>query len=91
MVVPVLYVRAVSLADVQDTTHQLVVVELLVGLVVLVVLGGLAYVVVRTSLRPLGEVEETAAEIAAADLARRVPQRDPRTEVEQINRLLSTA
>jgi two-component system, OmpR family, sensor kinase len=85
VVVPVLYVRAVSLADVQDTTHQLVVVELLVGLVVLVLLGGLAYVVVRTSLRPLEEVEETAAEIAAGDLTRRVPQRDPRTEVGRLS------
>jgi two-component system OmpR family sensor kinase len=79
--VPALYVRGISLGDVEDTTHRLVLVELLVGAVVLLLLGGLAYVVVRTSLRPLREVEATAAEIAAGDLTRRVPESDPRTEV----------
>ncbi len=34
-----------------------------------------------SSLRPLVEVEETAEAIAAGDLARRVPEGDPRTEV----------
>jgi two-component system OmpR family sensor kinase len=63
--VPALSVRGISLNDVEDTTHRLVLVELLVGAVVLLLLGGLAYVVVRTSLRPLREVEATAAEIAA--------------------------
>jgi two-component system OmpR family sensor kinase len=76
-----LYVRAVSLGDVEDTTHRLVLVELLVGAVVLTLLGGLAYVVVRSSLKPLREVETAAAEIAAGDLTRRVPESDPRTEV----------
>ena len=35
----------------------------------------------RRSLRPLKEVERTAAAIAGGDLHRRVPERDPRTEV----------
>jgi two-component system OmpR family sensor kinase len=83
--VPIIYVRAVSLADVQDTTHHLVVLELIVGAVVLVLLGGLSYVVVRTSLRPLKQMETTAAEIAAGDLTRRVPERDPRTEVGRLS------
>ena len=74
-------VRGVSLGDVDATTGRLVVVELLVGGVVLALLGGLAYVVVRTSLRPLEQVEATAAGIAAGDLSRRVPDGDPRTEV----------
>ncbi len=80
-----LYVRAVSLSDVEDTTNRLVLVELLVGAVVLLLLGGLAYVVVRTSLRPLREVEGTAAEIAAGDLTRRVPEGHPRTEVGRLS------
>jgi two-component system OmpR family sensor kinase len=83
--VPILYVRAVSLSDVENTTHQLVILELLVGAVVLAMLGGLAYVVVRTSLRPLAEMETTAAEIAAGDLSRRVPESDPRTEVGRLS------
>jgi two-component system OmpR family sensor kinase len=78
-------VRGISLDDVEDTTHRLVLVELLVGAVVLLLLGGLAYVVVRTSLRPLREVEATAAEIAAGDLSRRVPESDPRTEVGRLS------
>ncbi|MBC7305893.1 MAG: HAMP domain-containing histidine kinase, partial [Dietzia sp.] len=40
-----------------------------------------AYATVRRSLRPLREVERTAAAIAGGDLSRRVPERDPRTEV----------
>jgi two-component system OmpR family sensor kinase len=83
---PVLVVRGVSLADVEDTTHRLVLAELLVGAVVLALLGGLAYVVVRTSLRPLREVETTAAAIAAGDLTQRVPESDARTEVGRLSR-----
>ena len=82
---PVLIVRGVSLADVQNTTHRLVLAELVVGAVVLTLLGGLAYVVVRTSLRPLKEMETTAADIAAGDLTQRVPQSDARTEVGRLS------
>ena len=88
--IPILYVRGISLSDVNNTTHRLLLAELLVGLVVLVLLGGLAHVVVRRSLRPLGEVETTAAEIAAGDLTRRVPQRDPRTEVGRLSQSFNT-
>jgi two-component system OmpR family sensor kinase len=84
-VTPGIYVRAVSLGDVQDTIQRLVLAELLVGAVVLLLLGGLAYVVVRSSLRPLKQVEETAAEIAAGDLSRRVPESDSRTEVGRLS------
>jgi two-component system OmpR family sensor kinase len=73
------------LGDVDNTTHRLVLAELLVGAVVLALLGGLAYFVVRTSLRPLREVETTAAEIAAGDLSRRVPESDRRTEVGRLS------
>ena len=88
--VPVLYVRGVSLGDVQSTTHRLVAAELLVGAVVLTLLGGLAYVVVRTSLKPLREVEDTAAEIAAGDLTLRVPEADPRTEVGRLSQAFNS-
>ena len=60
---------------------QLVAIEVVVGLVVLTVLGAAAYVLVRNSLRPLTEVERTAAAIAAGDLSQRVPAGDDRTEV----------
>jgi two-component system, OmpR family, sensor kinase len=87
---PILYVRAVSLGDVEDTTHRLVVLELVVGVLVLALLGGLAYGVVRTSLRPLQEVEVAAAEIADGDLTRRVPESQPSTEVGRLSRAFNS-
>ena len=86
---PGLLVRGISLTDVQNTTRQLVLVELLVGAAVLTLLGAAGYVVVRSSLRPLREVETTAAAIAAGDLSRRVPESDPRTEVGRLSRALN--
>jgi two-component system OmpR family sensor kinase len=53
------------------------------------VLGIAGYAVVHRSLRPLAEVEETAAAIAAGELDRRVPQRDPRTEVGRLSLALN--
>ena len=49
----------------------------------------LGYGVVRSSLRPLVEVEQTAGAIAAGDLSRRVPEADPRTEVGRLSRALN--
>jgi two-component system OmpR family sensor kinase len=61
--------------------HRLVALQVVVGLVILALLGYAAYVLVRNSLRPLTEVERTAAAIAAGDLSQRVPAGDDRTEV----------
>jgi signal transduction histidine kinase len=47
-------------------------------------------VVVRASLRPLVDIEATAGEIAAGHLNRRVPERDPRTEIGSLGRSLNT-
>jgi two-component system OmpR family sensor kinase len=77
---------AASLDDVDSTLRQLRVIEFSVGLMVLVLLAVLGYLVVRSSLRPLAHVEATAAAIAAGDLSRRVPERDPRTEVGRLAR-----
>lgn len=80
---------ASSLADVNDTVNRLTLLNLLVGAVVLVLVGLLAYFGVRRSLRPLDEMEATAAAIAGGDLARRVPDRDPRTEVGRLGQALN--
>jgi two-component system, OmpR family, sensor kinase len=79
------FVRAISLGDVQATTRRLLVIELLVGGLAVVLMAGVGYLVVRRSLRPLEEVESTAAGIAAGDLSRRVPQSDERTEVGRLS------
>ena len=55
----------------------------------LLVLGVAGFAVVHRSLRPLVEVERTAAAIAAGQLDRRVPTRDPRTEVGRLSLALN--
>jgi two-component system OmpR family sensor kinase len=80
---------AQSLADVQNTVARLDLLLLIIGGVATVVLAGVGYVVVRASLRPLRAVELTAAQIAAGDLSRRVPEADPRTEVGQLSAALN--
>ncbi|WP_099020584.1 sensor histidine kinase [Mycolicibacterium palauense] len=80
---------AIDLSDVQSTVRALVYAQVGIGVAVLLVLGVVGYVVVIRSLRPLDEVEETAAAIAAGELERRVPQRDPRTEVGRLSLALN--
>ncbi len=82
-------VVALSLRDVQATVNQLVAVEVVVSLLVLLLLAGVAYAVVRTSLRRLVAVEQTAGAIAAGDLSRRVPVEDERTEVGRLGSALN--
>ncbi len=72
---------ATPLTGVDSTLNQLILLDVIIGAGVVIVLAGLSYIAVRHSLRPLVDVEHTAAAIAAGDLTRRVPQSDPRTEV----------
>jgi two-component system OmpR family sensor kinase len=83
-------VVAASLDGIDSTTRQLRLIDLVVSVVVLLALAGVGAVIVRTSLRPLVEIEQTARAIAAGDLTRRVPDRDPRTEVGRLGRALNT-
>ncbi|MEP7026738.1 MAG: HAMP domain-containing sensor histidine kinase, partial [Actinomycetota bacterium] len=83
-------VVAVDVSDVYGTIGQLVGIDLLVSAVSLIGLALLGLALVRRSLRPLTEIERTAEVIAAGDLSRRVPDRDPRTEVGRLGRSLNT-
>jgi signal transduction histidine kinase len=83
-------VVAASLDGIDSTTRQLRLIDLVVSVVVLLALAGVGAVIVRASLRPLVEIEQTARAIAAGDLTRRVPDRDPRTEVGRLGRALNT-
>ncbi|WP_432982033.1 sensor histidine kinase [Dactylosporangium sp. CA-233914] len=83
-------VVAISLNEVDDTVSQLVWRSFAIGAGVLFILAVVAYLLVRSSLRPLVEVEETAEAIAAGDLSRRVPEADPRTEVGGLSQALNT-
>jgi two-component system OmpR family sensor kinase len=82
-------VVAVSLADVESTVSRLMVIDAAVGAVVLGCLGVMGYLLVRMSLRPLVEIEETAETIAAGDLSRRVPDRAGPGEVTRLGRALN--
>jgi signal transduction histidine kinase len=82
-------VVAASLDEVDRAVGRLQRIDLIVSLVVLVVLAGVGAAMVRASLRPLVEIERTAGAIAAGDLTRRVPDRDPRTEVGRLGRALN--
>jgi two-component system, OmpR family, sensor kinase len=82
-------VVATSLDEVDDTVNRLVHIDLIVGLAVL---GGLAvagYSLVRTALRPLTEIELTAAAIGRGDLGRRVPDNPPGTEMGRLSHALN--
>jgi two-component system, OmpR family, sensor kinase len=80
---------AYDLSEVQHTVRSLVWLQLGIGTAVLLVLGVAGYLVVHRSLRPLTEVEQIAAAIAAGQLDRRVPERDSRTEVGQLSLALN--
>jgi two-component system OmpR family sensor kinase len=82
-------VLASSLGEVEATVDRLVQIDVLVGLTVLGGLAVVGYLLVRTSLRPLTEIETTAAAIGRGDLGRRVPDQDPRTEMGRLSRALN--
>ncbi|HWB67146.1 MAG TPA: HAMP domain-containing sensor histidine kinase [Mycobacteriales bacterium] len=74
-------VVATSLADTNRTVGHVIDIEVLVGVAALLLMGGIGFLLIRRSLRPLAAVEHTAAAIASGDLTQRVPEAEPRTEV----------
>jgi two-component system OmpR family sensor kinase len=80
---------AVNVTSVYTTIGELAYIDLLVSLAVICVLGILVVALIRRSLRPLIDIERTAGAIADGDLSRRVPERDPRTEVGRLGRSLN--
>ncbi len=81
---------AIGLEDVDNTIHQLELIELVVGVIVLAVLGVLAYLVVRSSLRGLVAVETTTEAIASGDLTQRVPNTGRRSEIGRLASAINT-
>lgn len=72
---------ALPLKDVNKTISRLQWLEFGIGAAIVLVIGVLSYLLVRSSLRPLRRVEETAHAIAAGNLNMRVPSAAPNTEV----------
>ncbi|GAA5069916.1 two-component system OmpR family sensor kinase [Thermocatellispora tengchongensis] len=87
-------VVAMPLAGIEETVGQVAWLDALVALAVVAVVAAAGALVVRGSLRPLTEIEETAGIIAAGDLSRRVEESEPgegvpRTEVGRLARSLN--
>jgi two-component system OmpR family sensor kinase len=81
---------ATSLGDVESTVARLVLLEVAIGSVAVVLIAIAGGFVVRATLRPLRQVEDTAAAIAGGDLGQRVPERDERTEVGRLGAAINT-
>src|SRR3954471_3781672 len=80
---------ALPLREADATLDRLLRVEALVIGVVLLLLGGLAWWVVRLGLRPLDRMGETAGAIAGGDLSQRVSPATERTEVGRLGLALN--
>jgi two-component system, OmpR family, sensor kinase len=79
-----------DLGNINATIGRLAATTLIIGVIIVCILALAIVMVVRASLRPLVEIEETAGEIAAGHLNRRVPERDPRTEIGSLGQSLNT-
>ena len=75
---------------VTDALNALLLIEMIGGLVLLAVLVGGSWVVVRHGLRPLEDMSRTAQAINAGDLSLRVSPADGRSEVGQLGLALNS-
>ncbi|BFU42578.1 sensor histidine kinase [Krasilnikovia sp. MM14-A1004] len=83
-----------NMTEIEYAVSRLVWIDLLVGTAVLLSLAVVGATIVRTSLRPLTDIEQTAGAIAAGDLTRRVPDpepdsEEPQTELGRLSRALN--
>ena len=78
-----------SLESVNKTLKELGFLFLLISLIVLTLIGFIARSFIRLSLKPLSEVEVTAAAIAGGDLSARLPEARPTTEVGKLTTSLN--
>jgi two-component system, OmpR family, sensor kinase len=81
---------ALPLDDVNSTLQRLLWTMIFVTAAVLLGAVGLGLWLVRVGLRPLRNIENTAAHIAGGELSLRVPEADERTEVGRLGIALNT-
>lgn len=81
---------ALPLSGVQHTVAYLTRSLLFSALGIVILGGAISFLLVHRSLRPLRQIETTAAEIAAGDLSQRVPERPTSTEVGSLSASLNT-
>ncbi|MEY2478750.1 MAG: two-component system, OmpR family, sensor kinase [Actinomycetota bacterium] len=80
---------ALPLDDLGDTLHRLFLIELFVTIAVVAIAAGVGLWLVRLGLRPLADIEATAATISGGDLSNRVAREDDRTEVGRLGKALN--
>ena len=80
---------AQSLSDFDKTTHQIGVVFLIIGGIVLLFIAFASRQVIKVSMKPLKKIEETAEQIAAGDLSARLENFEPDTEVGRLSTSLN--
>lgn len=80
---------AEPLTSEDSTLHRLLLIELLVTAAALAAMTALGLWIVRIGLRPLREIESTAAAITAGDLSHRVDIENERTEVGRVGAALN--
>ncbi|GAB1642865.1 sensor histidine kinase [Krasilnikovia sp. MM14-A1259] len=83
-----------NMTEIEYAMSRLVWIDFLLGTGVLLALAVVGAAIVRTSLRPLTDIEQTAGAIAAGDLTRRVPDpepdsEEPQTELGRLSRALN--
>jgi two-component system OmpR family sensor kinase len=88
--IPAFALVALPLSSISGTMNTLLIVDLIVTAAVIAALIMLGYAVVRVGLRPLEDIEDLAAEIAAGDLSLRIEQDNPKTEVGRLGDSLNT-
>ena len=79
-----------SLNDVDRTLNRLQWLFLLIGLVVVGLIAVASRTMIKVSLKPLSNIEDTAEQIAAGDLSARLPDAKPTTEVGRLTTALNT-
>jgi two-component system, OmpR family, sensor kinase len=82
-------ILGVDVTRAYQTLNELTIIDLIVSGVLLFVLAAVGIAMIRSSMRPLRDIERTAEAIAGGDLGLRVPERDPRTEVGRLGRSLN--
>ena len=80
---------AVPLRGVDTTVQQMLSFAIVIGLVLILSCALLGWYGVRRAFRPLTQIEDTAAAIAAGDLARRIPEPTAKDEVASLSHSLN--
>ena len=83
-------VISVALDSVEKTVSGLTGIFFLISLIVLISIAVVARSLIKLTLKPLNQIEKTAAAIAEGDLSARLPEVNPKTEVGRLTGSLNT-